>query len=341
MATATGTKALCSTCQKTSGTFTCCGCRKDFCYRHVAEHRQELNKQMDEVTTNHDQLQQTIAEQEGQPSCHPLMKKIDEWEQQSVNKIHQAADNARKQLLTILDTYRTQVQNDLAHLTTELNKARNEDDYVETDLKEWTEKLDKLKSDLTATQTIDFNEDIAETSLIPKIFINDASTDIFHQTAGDAKIIEGGRIVMHGPTNEIAAVRCRGEYSSGQHRFRFKIEQLSSNNSFSCGIVSKNTPVGSIFNVPVNCNIYGHPNAWSGTYNRLNHNILFSFSEQNHIFQTNGIYEVLVDCNRKIMCLRNEQSGSKSEINIDVTKCSFPWQFFITLFYANERICLC
>ncbi len=80
MATATGTKTLCSTCQKAAGILTCRGCGKDFCYRHVAEHRQELNKQMDEVPTTHDQLQQTIIEQETQPTCHPLMKRIDEWE---------------------------------------------------------------------------------------------------------------------------------------------------------------------------------------------------------------------------------------------------------------------
>jgi hypothetical protein len=47
-----GEKILCSICQKASGILTCRGCGKDFCYRHVAEHRQELNKQMDEITTS-------------------------------------------------------------------------------------------------------------------------------------------------------------------------------------------------------------------------------------------------------------------------------------------------
>ncbi|CAF5040013.1 unnamed protein product, partial [Rotaria sp. Silwood1] len=66
MANAAERKTLCSICEKAAGIFTCRGCQKDFCYRHVAEHRQELNKQMDELTTNHDQLQQTIVEQEAQ-----------------------------------------------------------------------------------------------------------------------------------------------------------------------------------------------------------------------------------------------------------------------------------
>jgi len=64
MAFSSRTKILCSKCSKSAGILTCRGCEKDFCSRHVAEHREELSKQMDEVTTNHDQLQQTIVEQQ-------------------------------------------------------------------------------------------------------------------------------------------------------------------------------------------------------------------------------------------------------------------------------------
>jgi hypothetical protein len=258
----------------------------------VGEHRQELNKQMDEVTTNHDQLQQTIAEQEAQPNCHPLMKKIDEWEEQSINKIHQAADNAREQLLTIIDRYKTQVKNDLAYLTTELSKARNEDDYVETDLKEWTKRLDKLKIDLIAAETIDFSEDNDEISLISKFFIHDKLTDIFHQKAGNIQILEGGRVVVHGPVNGITAAYCRGEYSSGRYRIHLKIEQLSSNNGFSCGIVSKNISINSIFNTQANYMAYGGCYVGSGIYQRLNHNVIVCFNDQNYNFQTNRTYQV-------------------------------------------------
>ena len=342
MATATGTKPLCSTCQKASGILTCRGCGNDFCYRHVKEHRQELNKQMDEVTTNHDQLKETIIEHETQTNCHPLMKTIDDWEQQSIDKIHQAAYNARQQVLTIIGTCITQVAHDLVSLTKELSEARNDDDFVETDLKQWTEKLDKLKIDLAAARTIDFGEDDEnKTSLISKIFINDASTDIFNTTTGDVKINEGGKGIVHGPTNEIAVARCRGIYSSGQQRFRFKLEQLSNNNSFSCGIVSESTPIGSICNAPINYNMYENYPNWSGVYSRLNHTVLFSFHEQNYNFQMNGIYELLIDCNQRTMRLTNEQTGTTQSLNINLTTCPFSWQFFITLFYANERVCLC
>jgi hypothetical protein len=335
-----GKKPLCSTCHKAAGILTCRGCEKDFCYRHVTEHRQELNIQMDGLTTNHDQLQQTISDQEAQPTCHPLIENINAWEKESIDKIHQAADIARKQVLTIITTYRTQVVRELGYLTIELNKARNEDDYVETDLKEWTDKLDKLKKDLTAPQTIDFNENSTENSWIPKIFINDASTDMFYQSTGDAQISEGGKYVVHGPTDDIAVVCCRGEYSLGQHRFRFKIEQFSQGTGFSCGIISKSTPKDSITNT-VNYNVYGYAYTSSGTYQRLNHNVVYSFNEQNYNFKVDDIYEIFIDCNRKMMRLTNERTSQGQDISIDVDACSFPWQFFIAFFYANDRVRLC
>ncbi|CAF1023650.1 unnamed protein product [Adineta steineri] len=163
MATARKIKILCSTCQKAAGVLTCRGCNNAFCSRDVIKHRQQLNRQMDEVGASHDQLQQLIVEHEAQPKCHPLMERIDKWEQESITKIHQAADDARKQILTIIGTHRAQVTDNLAVLTQELSRARDEDDYVETELKEWMEKLDQLKIDLNAAQTVYFDQNDSKT----------------------------------------------------------------------------------------------------------------------------------------------------------------------------------
>jgi hypothetical protein len=226
----------------------------------------------------------------------------------------------------------------LASFTTELSAARKEDDYVETDLKKWTEKLEDLKADLTADHTIEFGSDNDETSLIPKYFINGTSSDVFYQTVNDIEISEARKVVTHGPTNGIAAARCRGEYSRGQHRFRFRIERLSNSAGFSCGIVSKNTPLHSIISTTAPPNVYGY----AGTYQCLNHNVLFSFNEQNNLFQfhTNYNYEVLIDCTQRTIHLTNEQLGHTTTLNINLAICPFPWQFFIALYYANDCVCL-
>ena len=344
-----GGKTLCSICQKASGSFTCRGCGKDFCSRHVAEHRQELSKQMDEITTNHDQLKHTMAEQDAQPLCHPLIRRVDEWEQRSINKIRQAAKDARRQLLGIIGTQRTQVTNDLVSFTAELSTARENDDYVETDLKKWTEKLDGLQADLTAADKIDFGEyddDDDENTLIPKFFINETSSDVLGQIIGDIRISERRKVATHAPTTGTAVVICRHQYSSGQHRLRFRIEQLSKGIGFSCGIVPSNTPMNSIIN-PTNVafmnmnsiirSTTGLTNStYCGTCPWLNYSVVPGFHEKNYQFQIDCNYEIFIDCTQATVRLTNEQLGYTNTICMSIHP--FPWQFFIALYNANDRV---
>ncbi|CAM4986359.1 unnamed protein product, partial [Rotaria socialis] len=52
------------------------------------------------------------------------------------------------------------------------------------------------------------------------------STDLFDQVTGQARIENDGQVVTNGSATTHAGVRCKGAYSSGQHLFRFNIEQL-------------------------------------------------------------------------------------------------------------------
>jgi len=142
MTTSTTQKAPCTICGKVTGLFTCRGCHKDFCTRHVVEHRQELGKQMDELTLDHDRFRQNLMEQTTEPQLHPLMKQIDEWEQQSIDKIHRTADDARKQLRNTINEHTTKLTEALTKIADELCKAREDDNFFETDLKQWMDKLD-------------------------------------------------------------------------------------------------------------------------------------------------------------------------------------------------------
>ncbi len=109
--------------------FTCRGCQKDFCTRHVAEHRQELGKQMDELTLDHDRFRQNLMEQTKEPRHHPLMKQINEWEQQSIDKIRHTADDARKQLQNTINEHATKLTEALMKIADELRRAREDDDF--------------------------------------------------------------------------------------------------------------------------------------------------------------------------------------------------------------------
>ena len=157
-------RILCDKCEK-NGILSCHGCKKDFCSIHVNEHREELNGEMEEIILKRDRLHEMVTEQNARPDCHPLIERINEWEKQSIIKIRQSADETRQTLLNILHVHRHRAIETLMHLTEEISSGRKENDYVETDLKQWTKKLKQLKKDLLATQIIRFPENDEKTTL--------------------------------------------------------------------------------------------------------------------------------------------------------------------------------
>ncbi|CAF4219052.1 unnamed protein product [Rotaria socialis] len=172
MASTSSNKSRCATCGKNIGTFTCRGCSQDFCLSHAQEHRQLLGKQMDEdVILMHDQFQQCLNEQVKQPSLHPLMKEINEWEKQSIEKIQLAAQDARQKVLNIISKHTDNVIIALTSIKEQLSRARDDDDFFESDINEWKENLEKLKTDLNTPKAITIKFDNKMNSFIPKISV--------------------------------------------------------------------------------------------------------------------------------------------------------------------------
>ncbi len=89
-------KACCVTCNKGIGQFKCEGCLQTFCMKHVTEHRQRLSQQLDEVIVEHDLFQQTIIDDQNRK--HRLLVYIDQWEEKSIEKIRQTAQDIREQI---------------------------------------------------------------------------------------------------------------------------------------------------------------------------------------------------------------------------------------------------
>ena len=75
-------------CEKGGGVFTCDECQPSFCRKHSEGHRQELTKEMEIIDQEHDILQRYIMRE---IDTHPLLSRIDLWEEESINKIQQVA----------------------------------------------------------------------------------------------------------------------------------------------------------------------------------------------------------------------------------------------------------
>jgi chromosome segregation ATPase len=169
MATATA-KARCVTCGKERAVMKCGGCSQDFCFNHMTDHRQELSKQLDEIEVTRDVFRQTLTEQTSKPQKHALMQQIDQWERDSINKIRETAEEARKLLLKQTTGYFTEMEVKLNKLTNQLRESRQENDFIETDLQQWNQQLKRLKDELNKPSTIIVRHD--STPLVTKICVN-------------------------------------------------------------------------------------------------------------------------------------------------------------------------
>lgn len=170
MATTTIDKNRCDICKKEKRTVRCEGCSKILCYHHLEDHREELNKQLDDVEVSRDAFQQLLIDETSQPDNHPLMRKIDEWERDSIKKIRQTANELRQQLSKYTSGHITQIEVELDRLTNQLHHSRDENDFVETDLNHWKAEINRLEEELINPSNITLQQD--STPFITKIVLD-------------------------------------------------------------------------------------------------------------------------------------------------------------------------
>ncbi|CAF2538389.1 unnamed protein product [Rotaria sp. Silwood2] len=176
-----------------------------------------------------------------EPRRHPIIKQIYDWERQSISIIRQVAEDARKLVLNNLNKHKNKITENIVSITRQLNKARQDDNFDEIDLKEWMQKCNKLKSDLALSDMINIRH--GHDTLITRLIISIIPAEVFGQAADNIHMEDNGQIIVHGQPEGHGTARGKGEYSMGKIRFRFKIEHLSEKKWVFFGIVSKNAPV--------------------------------------------------------------------------------------------------
>ncbi|CAF4197884.1 unnamed protein product, partial [Adineta steineri] len=173
MATSTG-RICCFTCNKAKATSKCAGCLKDFCFTHLTDHRQELANQLDDIEVHRDLFRQALNEQTTDPQTHPLIKKIDQWEQDSINKIHETVKEVRQVLFQHTLRHTNQLEEKLNLLTNQIRACREEDDIIEIDLSRWHNELIQLNEQLIKPQNIIIQYN--STPLVNKIHVDISSS---------------------------------------------------------------------------------------------------------------------------------------------------------------------
>lgn len=152
-------KKCCIKCDGTKfsgGLFTCDGCQKMFCGRHVADHRQELSIELENTMQEHDLIQQ---ESNQYIQDQTIWNKIDQWEKASILKIQKTAQSIRYDFRQYQQSTNDRIKTECTELSKSLRIARETDNFSEHDLIKWNEVLTNLKSQLESITTNNVIED--------------------------------------------------------------------------------------------------------------------------------------------------------------------------------------
>jgi outer membrane murein-binding lipoprotein Lpp len=162
-------KIQCFSCCKETRTFICAGCSQHFCLNDLTIHLQKLREDLDKIENEHDQFRQKFNDQKEDPKQCPLIKEVDQWEEDSINKIKQTAEQCRKRLINYKNIFIIEIEKKLNDLAKEIIQIRQENQFNEIDLDQFKEKLNKLKEELDKPSNVSIEQQ--PSSFINKIFL--------------------------------------------------------------------------------------------------------------------------------------------------------------------------
>ncbi|CAM4777608.1 unnamed protein product [Rotaria magnacalcarata] len=143
----------CSKCSTNVGTCNCAGCKDYFCTKHFITHRKELQTSLEQIIDTPNRLIKQFNENDHSISLKTaLLNQIDQWQNEIIQKVHQTADNIRQQVTQVLNSQREETKKKFQELVDELQKRREEDDFVEDDLVRLKNRAHQLQQELEQLQ---------------------------------------------------------------------------------------------------------------------------------------------------------------------------------------------
>jgi hypothetical protein len=325
--------------------------------------------------------------------CKHLMENIERWRRESIEKVEQAAEEARRKVLDMLKVNRSDQLNQLLDcrnkFTARLHQAEREKDFHETHLKYWYQYLEDLKNNFNSYQASRARLEYCTKPFISKIVIRESPltfhytnwcsyqrdciklTDIrqsqqFQQQNStqlipiqpcessysgnvdqpvhfrqfkpcqeqnyyryrDIEPYENSYSWIYGQGGDLtpyayrsAYLDSRRELLTGEYRFR-----LSTGHIF-IGIISKDVnPRGESLNIP---SVYG----WNGddiVY--INGVLERGYRGYQSNMQMGDIISLIVNCEQKVIRLRNETKNTTHTLDINTNRCPLPWLLKVRFF---------
>lgn len=337
----------CAKCKTGGGIATCDGCQRSFCTIHFASHRQELSLELDNIGQNYDLLRRDLSEETRE---HPLLARVNAWEQDSLNQIKKTAEIARADLQKLLDQTRIDLEPLITKMTEEIKKSRDSNDFTENEFKKWNEQLNELRQALKSSFNISIENDVQDQTSIGliKIYDQQQSTSPLclpvenhfrsvekpnnflnekFDFKTDAVLSENNLIATCCPkySSPGAIIYGFNSYSSGVHDISFRIEKKGLSRLFFGIYSSLKRRVDAVSSGNEN-SVYGWWDIDSVVLNGTKQE-----GGNGHIISTGDKVVVTLDCDQQKIQLYHIRENRQVELPIDVNKCPFPWKIIVKL----------
>jgi len=148
----------CSICPEKTSTFLCNGCSENFCFNHLTEHRQSLNAQLIRIQEDYKLFNKIIIDRKNNPEQHPLIKQIDQWEKDSIEKIKQKAKEHREIIIHFTNRIINQIEMKFNYPNEQLISNQRRNEFNEIDLIKFKQKLEKLKEELNQPMNVSIEQ---------------------------------------------------------------------------------------------------------------------------------------------------------------------------------------
>ena len=139
----------CSACPKGAGTCHCPGCNAYFCDKDFRNHRVMLVNGLEELIAGRNELQQKVSQ--ANPTKHSgssLLSRIDAWQEETIFKVKQAADQARQETLEIINAKHEDINKQFQSMSQELQQLQYTKDVLEGDLSRLKNQIEQVNSNL-------------------------------------------------------------------------------------------------------------------------------------------------------------------------------------------------
>jgi chromosome segregation ATPase len=104
---------------------------------------------LDELTVDRNELQEKINKASSQKhSDSSLLSQIDAWQENTIQKVKQTAQQARQQVLKIINSKREDITKQFQTLSKEMKQLRETEDVLEQDLSRLKTQIEKLQKGL-------------------------------------------------------------------------------------------------------------------------------------------------------------------------------------------------